>query len=226
MFFLVNVNVILQHCYKVLTWNTDSCIHACLAEQPYYLVASTGKTSVSFSEDTFHSQKEGALHLILCRELKKHAKLFMLYYKSMSYTVQHPWGDAYREQSVNGKAGVLWGRPSFRRGLLGGCIHKCCFPSALPVEMNIYLWHIRPNISAEVTICLSNQPATGPSGQMLFLICTLFSHQEQQQKWSRLMSERNNKISVIIQDTNKSMVISYFLESISVDNVYTLQCVV
>lgn len=37
----------------------------------YYLVASTSKTSISLSEDTFHSQKEGALHLILCSELKK-----------------------------------------------------------------------------------------------------------------------------------------------------------
>lgn len=69
------------------------------------------------------------------------------------------------------------------------------------------LWHIRPGGPEEVTLSLSNQPATGPSGPMPFLICTLFSHLEQPQKWSHLMSERKNEKSVIILHTNKRLTI-------------------
>lgn len=71
---------------------------------PSYLVASAGETSISFSEDTFHSQKEGAFHLVFCRE---YAKLLILYDESMSYTAQHAYVVDYHEQSVSGKAGVL-----------------------------------------------------------------------------------------------------------------------
>ncbi len=55
------------------------------------------------------------------------------------------------------------------------------------------LWHIRPSMPEEIALSCSNQPATGPSGRMQFLICTLFSHLERPQKWSHLMSERKKK---------------------------------
>lgn len=165
-----------------------------------HLVASTGETSVSFSKDTFHSQKEGAFHLIFYREVKKKTdKKSYFCCKTiichMSYAA-HVWVAGYLEQSVNGTAGAQWGQLSFHRGLLGGCIHKCCFPSILPVEMSIHLRtvthqaQIYQNSSREVC---QNQPATGPSGLRLSLICTLFSHLERPQKWSHPMSETNNR---------------------------------
>lgn len=52
------------------------------------------------------------------------------------------WPAVYLEQNVNGKAGALWGQLSFHHGLLGGCIHKCCFPSTLPVEINIQVRNV------------------------------------------------------------------------------------
>lgn len=72
------------------------------------------------------------------RKKKKNVHIFPIAHRAVSM----PWVDAYHEQSVNGKAGVLWGQQSFHRGLQDGCTHKCCFPLTLPVNMNILLWHI------------------------------------------------------------------------------------
>lgn len=72
-----------------------------------YLVASTGETGISLSQDTFHSEKEGPLHLILCKEVET-VKLFMLCRKFMTHLaeLQGCMRD-YLAQNGNGKVGGL-----------------------------------------------------------------------------------------------------------------------
>lgn len=117
----------------------------CVSLRPNYLIASTGETSISFGEDTFHSEEEGPFHLILCTKSKREA-LANQFSECIDCVTVSLGFRAYREQSVNGKAGVPWGQQSSHRGLQDGCTQKCCFLLTLPVKIQMFLLHSQ-NIS-------------------------------------------------------------------------------